>query len=135
LAAAGQVSLAELARVPLGCYERGSASRRQVDAAFERAGLASSVVFELASSGEIIRYADRGVCVGIVSDQAFEPCHWPALARLAIGQLFPPLTTSIVMHPRTPLSRPARDFVDLLRLGAESSPAEVGPECAVTGAH
>ncbi len=82
LLAEPEITLEMLAECPVGCYERGAASRQQVDAAFEQAGLMSPVVFELISSDKILEYVESGACVGIVAESALEPeRRHPAPAR------------------------------------------------------
>ncbi len=124
LLAEPEITLEMLAECPIGCYERGAASRQQVDAAFERAGLISPVVFELISSDKILDYVESGACVGIVADSALEPERRPSLRRLEAEHLFPPLTTSIIVRRSGTPSLPATDFIALLRLDTELSPPE-----------
>jgi len=113
-----ELTLELLAECPIGCYERSAASRRQVDAAFIQAGLLPPIVFELASSNDILEYVASGACVGILAESAFDASLHPGLRRLPAEHLFPPLTTSIVVSRHGTPSRPASDFIDLLRLGA-----------------
>jgi len=124
LLAESEITLEMLAECPVGCYEHGAASRQQVDAAFEQAGLISPVVFELVSSDKILEYVESGACIGIVAESAFASEQRPALRRLEAGHLFPALTTSIIVRRSGAPSLPASDFIALLRLDTELGPAE-----------
>lgn len=104
----------------IACYERGSASRRVVENAFAHAGLKSSVVFELASSQEILDFAESGACIGLLAESAGAPARHPGLRFLPTEEIFPALTTAIIVRRDAPLSWAAVDFIELLTEDASS---------------
>ena len=134
LLAERKITLELLAEHPLACYQRGAASRQQIDTAFEQAGLTSPIRFELASSNEILEYVENGACIGVVAESAFKPERHPSLRRLEAERLFPTLTTAIIVRRSGTPSRPASDFIELLRLDTDLSPHDEKRLAAVSSA-
>ncbi len=123
-----ELTLRDLAGMPVACYENSSASRRVVEDAFARAGLRSPVAFELASSEDILDYAASGASVGIVAKSAASWARHPGLDFRDADGLFPPMMTSIIVRRDATLSWVARDFIELLR--EESASPMPAPEPA-----
>lgn len=66
-ASSGHASLAELARAaPFVEFRSGTELRRRLDAAFESAGIARTIAFELGQLTEMVSFAEAGLGTAIV---------------------------------------------------------------------
>lgn len=88
LAEAQSVTLADLAAQPLVTYEPAFAGRRQIDAAFDRAGLTPNIVLEAMDSDVLKTYVELGLGVGLIAELALSPERDTALAMRPAGHLF-----------------------------------------------
>jgi DNA-binding transcriptional LysR family regulator len=109
-----RLTLELLGQYPICSYERGAASRQAVDTAFSRVGLDSPVHFSLGSSADILDYIASGAGVGIVATGAFESSRHPDLCALDTVDLFPALTTAVVINGNAPLRGSVVDFIGVL---------------------
>ena len=83
----GKLALKDLGRHPLITYEQHFAGRSKIDAAFEAAGIAPSIVLEAIDADVIKTYVQIGMGVGIVAGVAADSQR-DGLVVLPCGHLF-----------------------------------------------
>ncbi len=83
----GKLTLKDLARHPLITYEQQFAGRAKIDAAFEAAGIAPSIVLEAIDADVIKTYVQIGMGVGIMAGVAADSQR-DGLVVLPCGHLF-----------------------------------------------
>jgi LysR family cys regulon transcriptional activator len=83
----GKLALKDLARHPLITYEQQFAGRSKIDAAFEAAGIAPSIVLEAIDADVIKTYVQIGMGVGIMAGVAADSQR-DGLIVLPCGHLF-----------------------------------------------
>jgi LysR family cys regulon transcriptional activator len=83
----GKLTLKDLARHPLITYEQQFAGRSKIDAAFEAAGIAPSIVIEAIDADVIKTYVQIGMGVGIMAGVAADSQR-DGLIVLPCGHLF-----------------------------------------------
>jgi DNA-binding transcriptional LysR family regulator len=104
----GPVSLPKLlARGPLITFARGSGLRGQVDAALRRAGLETDSRFELAQTGEMLRFAAAGLGVTVVPRSLAQGTLPECAARSLPYRVFE-LTDHEAIHPVSIIYQPPR---------------------------
>jgi DNA-binding transcriptional LysR family regulator len=108
-APSGQISLAELARAaPFVEFRAGTELRRRVDLAFESAGLARAVAFELGQLTEMITFAVAGLGTAIVPLAFTTELAAPALDAVHILRVTDPgLTLTVCSYTRPAVCPPA----------------------------
>ena len=82
------LTLQRLARHPIITYDAGYTGRTHIDEAFERAGLAPSVVLTAMDADVIKTYVELGMGVGIVASIAFDPERDRTLRAIDARELF-----------------------------------------------
>jgi DNA-binding transcriptional LysR family regulator len=114
LADRGTVDLAEIAAVgPFIEMRAESGLRLQVDAAFERAGVARTVAFELGTSDSVVRFVGLGFGAALVPRSATGTATGVSVLALTDREARHPIS---VVHPQSEPSTPsARAFLALLR--------------------
>jgi DNA-binding transcriptional LysR family regulator len=114
LAGRGTVELAELAATGTFIEMRAeSGLRLQVDAAFERAGVARTVAFELSTSDSVVRFVGLGFGAALVPASATATADGVTALPLGDAEARHPIS---LVHPQSSASIPsARAFVSLLR--------------------
>jgi DNA-binding transcriptional LysR family regulator len=128
LAGRPTIGLAELAAAgPFIEMRAESGLRRQVDAAFERAGVVRTVAFELGTSESVVRFAGLGFGAALVPASATATATGVTVLPLGDRDARHPLS---LVHPTSGPSTPsARAFIALLLEhldddGADAEPAE-----------
>ena len=113
-AEATQRLLAEVAAVgPFIKMRAESGLRLQVDAAFERAGVARTVAFELGTSESVVRFVGLGFGAALVPLSATGTATGVSVLALSDRRARHPIS---LVHPETEPSTPsARAFLALLR--------------------
>lgn len=105
------LSLERLAQFPLVTYEPGYAGRRNIDAAFARAGVPVDIVLEAMDSDVIKTYAELGVGVGVIASVAFDEARDSGLVALDARHLFAMNTTRVAIRRGAWLRGYVLDFV------------------------
>jgi LysR family cys regulon transcriptional activator len=105
------LSLERLAQFPLVTYEPGYAGRRNIDAAFARAGVSVDIVLEAMDSDVIKTYAELGVGVGVIASVAFDEARDSGLVALDARHLFAMNTTRVAIRRGAWLRGYVLDFV------------------------
>ncbi|MBV2353957.1 LysR family transcriptional regulator [Streptomyces sp. J2-1] len=123
LAGHREISLTELpADRPLIQFLQGSGLRRQVEAAFARAGVEAGQHFEIGRVSDMVRLAARGVGVTVVPRSSLGPSGPPEGARALRLDDEEAWHNLYVVYDEGRLAPAAAAFLDLLE-----SPAAAGP--------
>ena len=123
--------LAEIARLPIICPEKGTSTRQYLDAFFRSHGVVLDPEFELATTVLIVPFVERGLGVGITVRRFAE-------ASLRRGTVFeitpehsiPERSIVVATRKKTPLSHAGRAFIrwltgqERLRTAEGRSPVE-----------
>lgn len=86
----GPVTLEALCRYPLVTYRNGSSERRQLDTAFQAAGLTPDIVLSAQDSDVIKTYVKSDLGIGLVADIAYDAQRDSGLVSLSAKHLFAP---------------------------------------------
>jgi len=113
LAAAGQVTLEQLADYPLITYHEGFTGRSRIDRAFADTGLTPDIVMSALDADVIKTYVELGLGVGIVASMAWHPKKDEGLALLDGAGIFPANTTRIAVRRGHYLRGFAYRFIEL----------------------
>ncbi len=105
------LTLAAIARHPIVTYDTAFTGRSQINAAFEAAGLAVTVVLSALDADVIKTYVELGMGVGIVAEMAFDPARDTALVALPARHLFAPSTTRLAIRRGAFLRGYVYDFI------------------------
>jgi DNA-binding transcriptional LysR family regulator len=122
-----QVSLAELARAaPFVEFRAGTELRRRVDLAFESAGLARTVAFELGQLTEMISFAVAGLGTALVPRAFTTELAGPARDAVHILRIADPgLTLTVCSYIRPAVCPPAaRALAKSIAAATASDPAD-----------
>ncbi len=111
LAAAGEVSLEDVAAHPIVTYVFGFTGRSKLDDAFRSAGLSANVVFTATDTDVIKTYVRLGLGVGIIAQMAYDEAQDQDLVALDASHLFEPSVTHIGFRKGTFLRRYMLDFI------------------------
>ncbi|QLP96415.1 MAG: LysR family transcriptional regulator [Rhodoblastus sp.] len=114
LAAAGPLSLADVAAQPIVTYGEGFTGRPIIDAAFRDAGLTPDIVVSAIDSDVIKAYVALGLGVGVIAEMALDPQRDHDLALVASG-LFAPATSYIAVLRGRYLRGYAHRFLEICR--------------------
>ena len=90
-----------------------------------QAGLDYTVVMRLDHFDAIKRYVSKGLGIGVVPRIILEPDDEETLGIVGLGHILEIQKVGIVTVRDTPMSRPAQQFMDLLR---ETIPAHISPQ-------
>ena len=120
--------LAEIARLPIICPEKGTSSREHLDTFFQSHGLVLDPEFELATTVLIVPFAERGLGVGITVRRFAE-------ASLKAGTIFeirpeqpiPERAIAVATRKRHPLSHAGQAFIRCLTGGEPLPPRDGSP--------
>src|SRR6478609_9638314 len=107
----GELDLAELAGEEFVELRPESGLRRQVDAAFDRAGVSRSIAFELSTSDNVVRFVQLGFGVALVPRSSVRGRDVPA-RRLSDDRARHPV--SLVHRSPAPSAPAAQAFLALL---------------------
>jgi LysR family cys regulon transcriptional activator len=113
LAAAGQVTLEQLADYPLITYHEGFTGRSRIDRAFADAGLTPDIVMSALDADVIKTYVELGLGVGIVAAMAWHPKKDEGLALLDGKDIFPANITRVAVRRGHYLRGFAYRFIEL----------------------
>jgi LysR family transcriptional regulator, cys regulon transcriptional activator len=105
------LTLAAIARHPIVTYDTAFTGRSQINAAFEAAGLAVTVVLSALDADVIKTYVELGMGVGIAAEMAFDPARDTALVALPARHLFAPSTTRLALRRGAFLRGYVYDFI------------------------
>lgn len=107
------LTLEAIAAYPIITYDFAFTGRSQVNQAFERRGLAPSVVLTAIDADVIKTYVELGLGIGIVAAMAFDPERDRGLRALDASHLFESSTTRIGIRRGAYLRRYVYDFIQL----------------------
>lgn len=112
LATATNVSIEQLAALPIVTYVHGFTGRSELDRAFNDAGLTPNVVFTATDADVIKTYVKAGLGVGVVASMAFDPATDDGLIAIPAQHLFAASTTKIGFRKGTFLRGYMYDFLE-----------------------
>jgi LysR family transcriptional regulator, cys regulon transcriptional activator len=112
VAAAGDLSLADVAAEPIVTYVFGFTGRSRLDAAFASAGLSPHVVLTATDADVIKTYVRLGLGIGIIARMALDPVKDDDLVPLDAEHLFQASVTHIGFRRGTFLRRYMYDFIE-----------------------
>jgi LysR family cys regulon transcriptional activator len=113
LAAAGTLTLAEVAKYPLITYTFGFTGRSQLDRAFEQAGLHPRLALTAVDADVIKTYVRLELGVGILAGMAYDPVVDADLVPLDASHLFEASTTKVCLRRDMFLRNFIYDFIRL----------------------
>lgn len=111
-AAAGPLTLQDVAGQPLVTYVFGFTGRSKLDEAFTNQGLAANVVFTATDTDVIKTYVRLGIGIGIIATMAYDPEQDSDLVALDAAHLFESSVTHIGFRKGTFLRRFMYDFIE-----------------------
>ena len=111
LARQSQISLEDLAKLPLVTYHPTFSGRSRVDAAFARARLTPNIALEAIDADVIKTYVDVGLGIGIVAAMAYNAERDTNLVRIDVPELFQPNITRLAIRHGVYLRDYAYDFI------------------------
>ena len=113
LARQSQVSLEDLAKLPLVTYHPAFTGRVKVDHAFAQRRLQPNIVLEAIDSDVITTYVAHGLGVGIVAEMAMDGAR-PGLASRPLGHLFGRNVTRVAFKRGVFMRNYVYDFAERL---------------------
>lgn len=111
LVALKNMTIEQLARYPLITYDVGFTGRKNIDEAFERAGIRPNIVLTAIDSDVIQQYVGLGLGVGIVASMAVEEACADNLCILRTDGLFAVNTTLLAVRRGSYIRTCAREFI------------------------
>lgn len=111
LLALESIGLEQLASYPLITYDLGFTGRSHIDAAFDRAGLATDIVLTAMDSDVIQKYVTLGLGVGIVASMAVEHGREKGLRPIDVSHLFATNVTRLAVRRGAYLRSYIYDFI------------------------
>lgn len=114
LAAAGQVTLDDLAQYPLLTYDAAFAGRTSIDAVFGEADLQPEIAMTALDADVIKAYVRMGMGVGLVAALAFDPQDDQPLVALDCEHLFGRKTSYVAVRSAGTPNRLVREFMQHL---------------------
>jgi LysR family cys regulon transcriptional activator len=122
-AAAGALTLADLAEFPIVTYDLGFSGRRNIDEAFSAAGLRPEVVLAAIDADVIKTYVGVGLGIGIIAAMAYDDKQDNELVCAPVGHLFGEQTARVAVRQGEFL----RDYVYtfIAMLAQELKPEEI----------
>jgi DNA-binding transcriptional LysR family regulator len=119
-----QLTLEQLADVPLILFERGSTGRQHVMDAFHGSGLSPHVDMEATNTEIIVRMVEAGLGVSIVPLMADGiVTRGRRVGILSLGHQIRPIHSGILTRRDEKHSAAARQFIDFLVAGWQHAPA------------
>lgn len=112
LARKEHISVEDLAAYPLVTYVFGFSGRSELDAAFQRHGLAPRVVFTATDADVIKTYVRMGIGVGVIASMAMDRQQDKDLVAINATHIFGASTTSIGFRRGTFLRSYMYDFIE-----------------------
>ncbi len=113
-------SLDQIVQWPLILMERRTSTRRILEQEFQRRGLAYDVIIELDSMDLIKRYVALGLGVSIGPKLAIDPGDERQLGIVNLAALLPLEQAGIVTVKGKSLSKPARNFIRVVKQSLNS---------------
>lgn len=113
-------SLDQIVQWPLILMERRTSTRRILEEEFHRRGLAYDVIVELDSMDLIKRYVTLGLGVSVGPKLAIDPGDERQLGIVNLAALLPLEQAGIVTVRGKSLSKPARNFVQVVKQSLNS---------------
>jgi LysR family cys regulon transcriptional activator len=109
-----RVTLEALAAFPIVTYHQGVHGRRQIDAAFAKAGLKADVVLAAETDDIIMAYVELGLGVGILAPMAFDPDRDRGLRLLDASPIFGRMTAGLGLRPGYALTKSVYQVMQIL---------------------
>ncbi len=122
-ASKGTLTLADLAEFPIVTYDLGFSGRRNIDEAFQTAGLSPEIVLAAIDADVIKTYVDVGLGIGIIAGMAHDSKQDRELVCVPVGHLFGEQTARVAVRQGEFL----RDYVYtfIAMLAQELKPQEI----------
>jgi len=107
-----RITLKTLSRYPLVTYEPQFTGRRDIVRAFQKQGLAPRMLVSATDADVIKAYVEQGLGIAVLSEVTFDASRDSGLRAIPAGHLFPPSTTTLLLHRKRHLHRATYDFVE-----------------------
>ena len=108
-----RVTLKALSRHPLVTYEPQFTGHRDILRAFQKQGLTPRLLVSATDADVIKAYVEQGLGIAVLSEVTFDAARDITLRAIPVSHLFPPSTTTLLLHRKRPLHRPTYDFVEI----------------------
>lgn len=105
------VTLDDLSRHPLITYDVGFTGRGHIDAAFDKAGIATDIVLTAMDSDVIQQYVALGMGVGLIASMAVKHTNTHKLCAINGAHLFQPNVTRVAVRRGAYLRSYTYDFI------------------------
>ena len=113
LARQEQITLEDLAKLPLITYHPAFTGRTKIDTAFAQRRLQPNIVLEAIDSDVIITYVKHGLGIGIVAEMAMQDAQ-PGLVARPLGHLFGSNMTRVAFKRGVFMRNYVYDFAESL---------------------
>ena len=113
LARQAQITLEDLAKLPLITYHPAFTGRTKIDTAFTQRRLQPNIVLEAIDSDVIITYVKHGLGIGIVAEMAMQDAQ-PGLVARPLGHLFGSNMTRVAFKRGVFMRNYVYDFAESL---------------------
>lgn len=119
----GTLTLADLAQFPIVTYDLAFSGRRNIDEAFQSAGLQPEIVLAAIDADVIKTYVDVGLGIGIIAAMAHDPKKDLGLVSAPAGHLFGQQTARLAVRQGEFLRDYVYTFISML--AKDLNPAEI----------